>query len=486
MIKKNLFYNSLLSVSQLLFPLITFPYASRILGPHGIGTVNFIDSFTQYFILFSALGIPVYGVREIAKSKHEPDGKLSKTFNEIFTLHVLSACVFSVLYLVLALSLPSLRKHFDIVLVGIGMLLFSAGSIEWFFQGMEQFGFITARSITVRSISVIALFVFMHAGAPPVVYYSISAGGYILNSICNLFFLRKYVQVKPVLNIKQHIRPLVVILGSNLAISVYLFMDNIILGFIKGETAVGFYSLAVRIVRIPFAVLNAAGAVIVPQVSQAYSRGDIPALNSLADKSFSFTCVAGIPIAMGLFVASPFLVHLFGGDNFSESVIVLQLLSPVIIIIGLSSLFGMQLLTPMGKEKYLLRAVVVGMVISLVVNLCIIPFFSYKGAAVTNLLTECAVTATSFYFVRRYVKLQMHLNIFFQCLPGALLFIPIAWGMRALPINYTLREILIIAACMLTYGVYVWFFVRNQYITSAKQMVLQKIPGKLNFFYKQH
>lgn len=484
MIKKNLFYNSLLSISQLVFPLITFPYASRILGPAGIGAVNFIDSFTQYFMLFAALGIPVYGVREIAKSKGSASSELSLTFSEIFSLHLLSTSVFAVVYLILALSLPSLNKHVDLVVVGVIMLFFSACSIEWFYQGMEEFGFITARSIIVRSLSVIALFVFMRAGAPPVVYYGVSASGYVLNGICNLFYLRRHVQFKPVLHIRKHIRPLVVILGSNLAISVYLLMDNIILGFIKHETAVGYYSLAVRIVRIPFAVLNAAGTVIVPQVSQAYNRRDIPAVQSLADKSFSFTCVAGLPIAMGIYVAAPFLVTLFGGAGFSESIPVLQILSPVIIVVGLSSLFGMQLLTPMGKEKYLLRAVVIGMFVSLTLNCCIIPFLSYKGAAITNLLTECVVTAIAFYFVKRYVQLKMNMGIFFQCLIGVALFIPVSILIRTLSMPFMLREICVIAACVICYVLYVWFFVRSPYVNSMKAMLFRKLPVKLN--YKQH
>lgn len=477
MIKRNLFYNSLLSVSQLLFPLITFPYASHILGPEGMGTVNFMDSFSQYFMLFAALGIPVYGVREIAKRKNDP-AELSKTFNEIFFLHLLSTALFAVLYLILAFSLPSLHKHIDLALVGILMLFFSACSIEWFFQGIEQFGYITARSIIVRSLSVIALFVFLKAGSPPVIYYGVSASGYLFNSIFNLFYLRRHVRIQPMLQVKKHIKPLVIILGSTLAISVYLLMDNIILGFMKGETAVGYYAIAVRIVRIPFAVLGAVGAVIIPQVSQAYSRGDQAALQSLAGKSFSFTCLAGIPIAVGIYTVAPFLVNSFGGSKFGASIIVLQILSPVIIIIGLSSLFGMQLLTPMGKEKYLLRAVVAGMVFSLLVNCCLIPLFSYIGAAITNLLTECVVTTVAWHFVRRYVRLSLDVSIFFQSLLGALLFFPIAFLVRKLPWNDVLKEILVIISCATAYLVYVWFNVRNVYVASFKQLVIQKLHSR--------
>ena len=174
MFKKNLFYNSILSISQFIFPLITFPYSSRILGPQGIGAINFIDSFTQYFVLFAALGIPLYGVREISKQKGQPVG-LNKTFSEIFAIHLISALIFSVVYLGIALTIPNLRLHLDLVFIGIIMVLSGVFSAEWLFQGLEEFKYITTRSLIVRSLSVVFLFVFLHKNSPPFVYYAVMA-----------------------------------------------------------------------------------------------------------------------------------------------------------------------------------------------------------------------------------------------------------------------------------------------------------------------
>ena len=291
MLKKNLFYNALLSVSQFIFPLITFPYSSRVLGPNGIGSINFIDSFTQYFILFAALGIPLYGVREISKLKGN-EQQLNKTFNEIFVIHLISAAVFSVIYLISALLIPNLWHHFDLVLVGITMIIFGVLSAEWVFQGLEQFAYITSRTLLVRFLSVVFLFLFLKTNSPPIIYYSILASSVILNGIVNIFYVRKFIQIDfKQLELKKHIKPLFIILGSTLAVSVYLLMDNVLLGFIQSEKAVGIYATALRIVRLPLALIGALNSVIIPRMSRAYEKQDFAQIRSIADKSFSLICI---------------------------------------------------------------------------------------------------------------------------------------------------------------------------------------------------
>ncbi len=488
MIKKNLFYNSLLSVSQFVFPLITFPYSSRILGPAGMGSVNFIDSFTQYFILFSALGIPLYGVREISKRKDQP-AELAAVFNQIMLIHFVATCIFSIVFLTFSILTPALHAHLNIVGVGILMMFANVFMIEWFFQGIEKFRYITIRALIVRTLSVVFLFVFLKPGSDPVIYYGISASGFIITAALNMFFLSKTVKVRFIKSgLKQHLKPLSIILGSTLAVSVYLLMDNIILGFIKGNTAVGIYSTAVRIVKIPFAIIAAISSVIVPQVSKAYRDSDTAKIKLLIHKSFSFICVLGIPIAAGLFISSSFLVQKFAGNKFLGSILPVQILSPVILLVGLNNILGFQILTPFGKEKYLLRAVIIGMFFSLGLNLCLIPWLSFTGAAITNLLTECVVTFFCYIYVSKFISFDYDLKVIFQSIIGAGVFFPIAYLVRKAPVSTDLREIMVILSCGLFYVLYVWFFLKNSYVSNFKQLISQRLfstkPALFNDYSK--
>ena len=482
MLKKNLFYNAILSVSQFIFPLITFPYSSRILGPTGIGTVTFVDSFTQYFLIFSTLGIPIYGVREVSIRKDQPE-ELNKVFNEILLIHILCASVFSVIYIAAALLIPTLKVHLSIVSIGIVLIIFNVFMLEWFYQGIEQFSYITMRSLIVRSLTVVFLFAFLRPGSGSTLYYAISASGAIITSLLNLFFLRKHVSIQlRYLKLKKHIKPLLTILGSTLAVSVYLLLDSIILGLIKGEAAVGIYTTAIRIVKLPFTVIVAISMVMVPQISRAYSNQNQQQLHTLIDKSYCFICLMCMPLAVGMYISAPFLVHLISGNKFANAVVPLQILSPIIILVGLNNVFGYQVLTPIGKEKQMLVAVILGMVVSLTLNLCLIPILSYTGAAITNLLTECVVTYVCYYYVKKNLHLQLKGTFFLQSITGALLFVPIAYLIRRLNISYVVKEVSVIVSCALFYIIYVVTIMQNTYLGSFKLLILNKIgmSTKLN------
>lgn len=478
MLKKNLLYNSILSVSQFLFPIITFPYSSRILGPHGIGAINFIDSFTQYFILFSALGIPLYGVREISKHKGD-DNRLSKTFSEIFTIHLVASVIFSVVYLALALSIPNLRNHLDLVGVGIIIILSSVLSAEWLFQGMEQFAYITSRTLIVRCISVVLLFVFLRTNSPPFIYYSIMASGIVLNGFINLFYLRKLVSIKfKQLQLMQHVKPLIIILGSTVAVSVYLLMDNVILGFMKGESAVGIYATALRIVRLPLAIITAVNSVIIPQVSRAYAKQNFDEIKVLANKSFSLICVVTFPIVTGIYVASSFLIHIFAGNKFDGSILSLKILAPLIIIIGMANIVCIQLLAPMGKEGKLLKTYIVSMVFSLLTNIMLINYFSYKGACVGMIATECLATVMAYYYLRKEIVINFDKKIAVQTCIGSLLFFPIARIVRLVVSEFVIAESLIIFLCMIFYAAFLWIVVDNIYVKNLKTQLSGKYFNK--------
>ena len=402
---------------------------------------------------------------------------MGEVFSQILSIHLISTVLFSVVYIGLALMTPALRAHLDIVFIGLLIMYSNVFMIEWFYQGIERFSYITTRAVIVRTLSVVFLFVFLKPGSHPVVYYGISASGFVITGILNMFFLRGKIKVVLKLSgLKQHLKPLSIILGSTLAVSVYLLMDNIILGFIKNETAVGIYSTAIRIVKIPFAVIVAISTVIIPQVSRAFHDNNQEEVKSLIHKSFSFICLLGIPITAGMFISSSFLVHKFAGDKFLGAIVAVKILAPVIMLVGLNNIFGFQILTPLGKEKYLLRAVIIGMFVSIGFNLCLIPLFSYIGAAITNLFTECVVTLFCYIFVRKYLTVRFDLKILLQCILGAAFFFLIAYFVRRININTDLREIIIIISCAAFYSIYTWFFIENIYVVNFKYLIIKRLP----------
>ncbi|UEG54947.1 flippase [Mucilaginibacter daejeonensis] len=473
--KKNLLYNILLTVSQFILPLISFPYASRIIGPQGIGTVNFVDSFTQYFVLIAALGIPYYGVREIAKVKDDNEKKY-KLFSEIFFIHIVSAVIISLVYLLVSLFIPQLHRNLSLVYIGVSIIMANVFSLEWFFQGIGEYSYIAIRSILVRSLSVLLLFVLLKNSKQVEVYYLILASVFILNGISNFLYIHKKVRISfSNLKLDQHFKPLLVILSSSLAISVYVYIDNILLGFLQNDEAVGYYSTSVKIVKIPLALLGAISTIIIPQISNFYHKGNIDEVRSLIDKSFNFVCLFGLPVMIGLTLNAEFLITIFAGEKFKNAIIIVEILSPIIFLIGLNNLFGVQILTPIGKEKFLLRGVIVGMIFSLIINLLLVPKYSYIGSAIANVITEIIVTAFCFKYSKKFIKYTPDLKVLSQSFFVSILFYPIhkAVGCLQTPVLY--KGLFSIVACATIYLAFFLFLFKNKYIDAVKHNVMKKL-----------
>ena len=148
-IKKNFIHNILYILSNILFPIISFSYTTRILGPEGLGKVQFVITFAQYFVLVAALGIPIYGIREVAKARGDKN-KLSKLFSELLVINILSSIVLLVIYFIVVFSVGWFHNDITFYILGGVIVLSGFSVIDWFFIGMEQFHFLSIRSIIIK------------------------------------------------------------------------------------------------------------------------------------------------------------------------------------------------------------------------------------------------------------------------------------------------------------------------------------------------
>ena len=245
----------------------------------------------------------------------------------------------------------------------------------------------------------------------------------------------------------------------------------------KGDKAVGIYGTALRIVRLPLAITGAVNGVMIPQISRAYAKSDLKEINSLVNKSFSIICVTGFPIMVGMYVSSSFLIQSFAGNKFTESISSLQILAPLVIVIGFANIICMQLLAPIGRERYLLKAYVITMVFSLTVNILLIKYFSYKGASVGMISTEIFATALCYHYLKKIIAVKFKQKILIQSLVGSLCFFPIALLVRSTISGFILQGIIVIISCVIFYAAFLWF-IKNTYIENMKVALISKLFNK--------
>ena len=477
-ITKNAFFNVLLNIASVVFPLITAPYISRVLEPDGVGFFNFANTYAGYFALVALLGIPTYGVREVSKLRDEKEA-LVKLVSQLMSIAAITTLIVSVIYIVTIIIVGQLTKNYIIFLIAGFVIYLAPFKINWFYQGIENFGFITKVSLIIRTLSVIALFLFVREKNDLVIYVVLSVLGGISADIWNFVKMWKS-GVRPVLTfrgLKPHITPLLVLFASSIAISIYTVLDTLMLGFMTTYEEVGFYTNAMHMSKVILTAVTSLSIVAVPRVSYYMKDRDYANINVLMNKSFSVVSFLAFPIAIGMLCIAPTFVPLFFGDRFVGSIVPLMILSMLIISIGLNNLTGVQVLIGMGLDKLFLYSVLVGTISNLILNVLLIPVYGAVGASVASVVAETLILFVTSFFVykRTPIRIDNWLDIT-KALIGSLLFIPVVMVLKSL-IGGWMLVIVFVLICGVVY-IAVETILKNHSVTLLMSIIKRKIGNE--------
>lgn len=409
-VKTNFALNLINTLSGLIFPLITFPYASRILLADGIGQIQFFQGIINYVGLCTALGIPLYAIREIARVRKDKV-LCSKTTVEILLLHSLLTLVGYIIVFILIFTVTKIQADIPLFLLLSAHLFFSAIGALWFYQGIEDFKYITIRAVIVRLFSLICLFVFIKNKSDLFYYAAISITAEVGSNLFNFIRLRKFINLRELhlreLRPEKHLKPALKIFAMNLVISIYVNLDSVMLGFMKNEVAVGYYTASTRLTKSILGVVSSLGTVLLPRLTNLISNNRMDEFRQLANKAISFTLAISLPLTIGLiFMAEP-LVHLFCGNRFEPAILTTQIMAPIILFISLSGIMCWQILFPLDKEKLVVYATLMGAIVNFILNLLLIPNYSQYGAGVATCVAEWLVVIITIVFARRYVSVKL-------------------------------------------------------------------------------
>lgn len=409
--QKSLKVNAILNITKtlmgLVFPLITFPYASRILMPEGLGKVNFALSIISYFAIISSLGIENYGIREAAKLRDDKI-QLSKFSKEIFMINMFSTIVAYALLAVAIIFIPKFLEYRRLLIVSSATILFTTLGMNWLYSAVEDYLYITIRSIIFQVISLILLFLLVHSKDDYVKYAAISVVSNVGSNILNFVHSRKYISFKidKPLKFKKHLKPIMVLFAMAVAVKIYTVLDTTMIGFLKNDYEVGIYTAATKINKIVLSLVVSIGTVLLPRLSYYSSMEDKTEFYKLAYKGFDILLLIALPSAVGLSLLSTSIVHLLSGNGYEAAILPMRIMNPIIVVIGLSNFIGIQMFMPLNKEKWTLYSVLVGAVVNFFINLFLIPMYGSVGASIATLCAEITVTLTQLILLRRFLKIN--------------------------------------------------------------------------------
>lgn len=421
-VKVNYILNLINTGTQMLFPLITFPYVCRVIEADGIGQINFFQSIISYISLFTCLGIPMYAIREIARDRSDVL-QMNRTAMEILLLHSMLTLVGYAIVAILCLTVPQIQVNIPLFLILSLTIFFTAIGCEWFYQGIEDFKYITIRGLIIKTVSVVLLFIFVKSKTDLLYYGCYTVFGVLGGNIFNFFRLRKYIHRENIifseLHIKRHVKSVLKVFSFSVVTSIYLQLNTVLLGFLKNALAVGYFAAATKVMQMLLMMSSCLGSVMMPRASHLIAENKEDEFNRLIQKSYDFTLAIALPMTIGLIFCAPSLITALCGVKFEHSILPSQIIAPIILMVAISNVFGIQVLFPKGKINIVTLCCGIGAVADLILNLCLIPFFSYIGTSIAYLGAEVATTVSMYFIGRKYIPIiyfkKSHLTYAFGC-----------------------------------------------------------------------
>lgn len=391
-VKINYMMNTILKLSGFIFPLITFPYVSRVLSPIGIGKYSFAFSVISYFTIFSQLGIPTHGIRICSKVRNDKE-KLSQIVFELFCFNLMMVIITYIAFIISIIMIPRFNDDKAVLLVSSMSIIFSLFGMEWLYQALEQFSYITIRSLIFKIISVGAMFLCVKSEEDYVVYAGITVLASVGSNILNFINLRKYIKFsslrKP--NLKRHLKSIIMFFAMSVATTIYTNLDNVMLGFLSSDVEIGYYSAAVKIKTILVSVVTSLGVVLLPRLSYYVDKGRMKEFTELTVKATKYIFITALSLSIYFGICARETIFILSGEQFSNAILPMKIIMPTVFFIGLSNLTGIQILIPLGKEKYVLISEIIGASIDIIINWLLIPTYGAIGATIGTTIAEAAV-----------------------------------------------------------------------------------------------
>lgn len=479
LIRYNAIMNLILSLSQYIFPMIAFSYASRIIGAEGIGKVSFAISFASYFSMFAALGIPTYGIRACAEVGNDYE-KLKKVTMELMTINFATS-IFSILvYLLFVFSIDKLREN-SLFLAIAGINILSNGlQAQWFFQGIEKYGYITKRTLFFRTLSLAVIVLFVRKSSDALFYciglILVELGSFLANNIYIIRFLGFTHTCYQ--DIKRHFIPILYFFASAAAISIYTNLDVVMLGFLSTDTNVGLYSAANKIYRVFNSIIAAVFTVFVPRIIALRSSNEKDEADSMIRKGFYLVELMALPISCYLIIMSGYVIDIVVGSNFRSSSTALSAFGLCNIFVGFSGVIINLIMIPLKHEKFSMFAIFFGAIENIVLNVFFITRLGMMGAVIATVVTELSVLAFVIIFERDILSKDIPRYFFFR---ECFLFLLIAFVTYILHIIVGEKGILFLILSSVLWGfsiLIIMILARNEVMDSFVITLIKKIQRK--------
>lgn len=428
--KKNFIYNLVYQFVQIVIPLILLPYVSRILGADTLGIYNYSYTIAAYFLLFAMLGVANYGCRSIAKVQDDYEER-SNVFCSIYLVQFCFSLVVLVSYLFYVVFFVKENKL--IALIQTLVVLSGMFDINWFYFGIEKFKLTVTRNVIIKIITTLSVFIFVKKSTDLILYTFIYAFGLLISQSIVWLFLRKYIKFRKVkfTSTLVHIKPMIILFVPIVAISLYKYMDKIMLGILCEYSQVAYYTNSESIISIPAVITTALGTVALPRLTSLNAKGEKKTSEYYLELSLQFAMFLACGMGFGLGAVSDIFVRLYFGSGFESCAMLMTIFFPCVIFQAWASIIRMQYLLPNSHDKVYVVSVTVGAIINLFINIMLIPSLQAVGAVIGTIVAEFTVAAIQTAYCMKYLPIRQYLKTTGGYIVAGFLMFVIICGMKS-------------------------------------------------------
>ena len=478
-IKANYLYDAAYQLLALMTPFLTTPYLSRVFKADGIGTISFVNSIVQYFMVFSSLGIYAYGRREVSYLQDDRSAR-SRLFWNLEALAVINVSVCMSAFLILTYIYAD--ENYVLYLVHGLNITNAAFDIGWLFAGMEEFRVLALRSMAVRVLNIALIFVFVKSRADMAVYLLMGALFMIAGHVVLFFRLPEYADAPDWKSIRPFhgIKTILALFLPNIAAEIYTVLDKTMLGlFTSGGFENGYYESALKISKITMMAMLSMSNVMIPRMGYLFGKNDMHTVREYMYRSYRFVFFLGVPVCLGLIGISDNFVPWFFGEGYIKTAGLLKITGFLVLAIGISSATGTQYLIPARRQGVFTLTLTLGALVNFCMNLVFIPLLGSYGAAGASVIAESVIAMSQLYVVRKELSLRRIALSSRKYLAAGIvmLFVLMVMGKKLAP-SAVSTFTMILSGALVYFGVLV--ILRDEFFTENARKTLQALKRKFH------
>lgn len=465
-VKKNLSWNVLLTVSGYIFPLLTFPYITRVLGPNNLGLANFASSVVDYAILFANLGLATIGYRYIPQCNDDVEQR-NHVFSHLVSLHIIQTSCILIIYSLCVFFIPQLYEHKTLYFVGVSKIIMNVFLVEWLFQGMQDFKYVTIRTLAVRTLFVIGVFLFVRKQEDYDIYFYLIVAQVVANSVINWRYSKKFVRFKfSFKGCREFVFPVFSTGVNSILLSFYVTFNVIYLGMKCGDASVGYYTTATRLYAIFISFLSAYNGVFVPFLNSLFGKGEMEKFKQYVGYSFSIVLLLSIPLIVGGIIMAPEIVNLIAGKGYERSVLPLQIIMIQVLFVGVAQILENQILLSFKKFKEVLICTSISTALAIFILFAFVPQYAEVASASAVAIPHLIEVALLYFYAKKTIDIEfpvkdMLINIA-VCIPIVI----ICFLVKLLALNSVITLTIAGGTSVVYYFVIQYYLLQNEFLHS--------------------